>query len=49
MVLPEKTNIEVLSQAIDDEEGLYRLKIGQKVHYLTISTDVFDDDTMCRP
>lgn len=49
MALPEKTDIEVLSQAIDDEEGLYRLRIGQKVHYLTISTDVFDDDTMCRP
>lgn len=49
MALLEKTDIEVLSQAIDDEEGLYRLRVGQKVHYLTVSTDVFDDDTMCRP
>ncbi|KAI0874181.1 alpha-galactosidase A [Hypoxylon argillaceum] len=41
--------IEVLSQEISDEEGMYRIRSGQQVYYLTISTDVFDEDTMCRP
>ncbi|KAI1184140.1 alpha-galactosidase A [Nemania serpens] len=40
---------EVLSQEISDEEGMYRIRSGQHVYYLTISTDVFDEDTMCRP
>ncbi|KAM5345887.1 hypothetical protein ACJ41O_011748 [Fusarium nematophilum] len=44
-----KPDIEVLSQLIDDEDGHYRLRVGRRVHYLTIPTDVFDDDTMCRP
>ncbi|KAI0858013.1 alpha-galactosidase A [Xylaria cubensis] len=42
-------SIEVLSQEISDEEGMYRIRSGQQVYYLTISTDVFDEDTMCRP
>ncbi|KAJ3541690.1 hypothetical protein NM208_g4487 [Fusarium decemcellulare] len=44
-----KESIEILSQLISDEEGMYRVRSGQRVYYLTISTDVFDDDTMCRP
>ncbi|KAI0542538.1 hypothetical protein GGR58DRAFT_452693 [Xylaria digitata] len=42
-------SIEVLSQEISDEEGMYRIRSRQHVYYLTISTDVFDEDTMCRP
>ncbi|KAI0388419.1 alpha-galactosidase A [Xylariaceae sp. FL0594] len=42
-------SMEVLSQEISDEEGIYRIRNGQQVYYLTISTDVFDEDTMCRP
>ncbi|KAI1129910.1 alpha-galactosidase A [Nemania abortiva] len=49
MAVPENS-IEVLSQEISDEEGMYRIRSGQRIHYLTISTDVFDnEDTMCRP
>lgn len=44
-----QSNMEVLSQVIDDENGHYRLRIGRRVHYLTISSGVFDDDTICRP
>lgn len=40
---------EILSQLIDDHHGTYRLRVNQRVHYLTISTDVFDEDTMSRP
>jgi hypothetical protein len=47
--LVPKSKIEILSQEIDDEEGLYRVRAGHKVHYLTIPTTVFDEDTMCRP
>ncbi|KAJ4328632.1 hypothetical protein N0V84_000991 [Fusarium piperis] len=42
-------SIEVLSQEIYDEEGMYRVRLGQRVYYLTIPTNVFDEDTMCRP
>ena len=41
--------IEILSQLIDDTEGSYRVRAGNRVHYVTISTNTFDDDTMCRP
>ncbi|OTA60871.1 alpha-galactosidase A [Hypoxylon sp. EC38] len=44
-----KPNIEILSQVINDENGYYRLRVGRRVHYLIISSDAFDDDTMCRP
>ncbi|KAH9895545.1 alpha-galactosidase A [Xylariomycetidae sp. FL2044] len=47
-VLP-RSDIEVLNQLIDDENGYYRLRAGRRVHYFTIPTDVFDEDTMCRP
>jgi hypothetical protein len=39
----------MLSQRIDDEEGSYRVRAGTRVRYLTIPTDVFDDNTMCLP
>ena len=45
----DKQDIEVLSQLIDDEHGNYRVRVGARVHYITIACDVFDDDTMCRP
>lgn len=44
-----ESRLEVLSQLIDDEDGHYRLRIGRRVHYLTIPSGVYDDDTMCRP
>lgn len=44
-----KSDIEVLSQEINDDFGSYRIRAGQRVHYLTIATDVFDEDTLCRP
>lgn len=44
-----KSDIEVLSQLIGDENGYYRLRVKSRVHYLTISSDTFDEDTMCRP
>lgn len=44
-----KSEIEVLSQEISDEFGFYRIRAGQRVHYVTITASVFDDDTMCRP
>ena len=44
-----KSDIEVLSQLVDDEEGLYRLRGGCRIYYLKIGGDVFDEDTMCRP
>lgn len=47
-VAPEDS-VEILSQEISDEEGMYRVRSGQRVYYLTISTNVFDEDTMCRP
>jgi hypothetical protein len=42
-------DIEVLNQHIDEDNGVYRIRAGQKVHYLHISTTVFDESTMCRP
>ncbi|KFZ07216.1 hypothetical protein V501_06671 [Pseudogymnoascus sp. VKM F-4519 (FW-2642)] len=44
-----KSEIEVVSQEINDDFGSYRIRAGQRVHYVTIPTNVFDDDTMCRP
>ncbi|KAJ0120725.1 alpha-galactosidase a [Diaporthe amygdali] len=44
-----RTSIEVLSQEVNDEQGMYRIRAGQRVHYLTIPADVFDEDTMSRP
>lgn len=43
------STISILNQLIDDTHGNYRVRHGDKVGYLTISTDVFDEDTMCRP
>lgn len=44
-----RSDLEVLSQLIDDDVGSYRIRAGRTVHYLTIAADVFDEDTMCRP
>lgn len=41
--------IEVLCQEIDDEVGEYRIRVGNRVHYLTIDTHVFDRDTLRQP
>ncbi|KAF5693015.1 hypothetical protein FDENT_2453 [Fusarium denticulatum] len=49
-----KSDIEVLSQEIDEEEGQYRVRAGNRVHYVTIpgyasANRIFDQDTLCRP
>ncbi|KAK2748746.1 hypothetical protein FQN57_000327 [Myotisia sp. PD_48] len=44
-----KSELEVLSQEIDEEVGYYRIRTGSKVRYLTIAGDAFDEDTLCRP
>ncbi|KAH6688940.1 alpha-galactosidase A [Plectosphaerella plurivora] len=44
-----KSDMEILNQVIDDERGAYRLRAGQRVYYLFIAVDVFEEDTMCRP
>lgn len=44
-----KSKIEVLSQEISDDFRFYRIRARQRVHYVTIATNVFDYDTMCRP
>lgn len=47
-----KTDLEVLSQEIDDVEAIYRIRAGRRVHYLTISllpSPILDIDTLCRP
>ena len=41
--------IRILDQHIDNEDDVYRIKFGDNVRYLTITTDVFDENTMCRP
>ncbi|KAI7328833.1 hypothetical protein KC315_g6452 [Hortaea werneckii] len=41
--------IKIVNQLISDESGVYRVQRGDRVGYITISTDVFDEDTMCRP
>lgn len=41
--------MEILSQEISDEESMYRVRAGQRAYYPTISTDVFDEETMCHP
>ncbi|KAH9214491.1 hypothetical protein DL95DRAFT_389461, partial [Leptodontidium sp. 2 PMI_412] len=43
------SQIEILNQLIDDEQGIYRVRAGHRVHYVTIPTSTFDEDTMCRP
>lgn len=44
--------IEILCQLISDDgkgEGEYRVRCGDRVHYLAIDAQVFDEDTMCLP
>ncbi|KAB5559954.1 alpha-galactosidase A [Coniochaeta sp. 2T2.1] len=49
MAVLAKSDIEILNQLIDDERGCYRIRLGSRVHYLTIPVGIFDEDTMCRP
>lgn len=44
-----KDDMEVLSQLIDDEQGIYRIRAKSRVHYLTTSSGAFKDHTMNRP
>ncbi|KAK6215029.1 alpha-galactosidase A [Colletotrichum tabaci] len=44
-----KSDMEILNQVIDDKRGAYRLRAGQRIYYLFIATDIFEEDTMCRP
>lgn len=39
----------ILNQEIDEDHGVYRVQHGDQVGYLTIASNVFDEDTMCRP
>ncbi|KAI5865423.1 hypothetical protein GGS23DRAFT_559185 [Durotheca rogersii] len=46
------TDLEILNQEIDDDEAMYRIRAGNRVHYLTITlapSPIFDLDTLCRP
>lgn len=49
MHVPEVPSIDILNQQIDDEDGMYRIRYGSRVGYLSMPADVFDEDTMCRP
>lgn len=44
-----KSELKILSQEIGVEMGHYRVQAGNRVHYLTINCDVYDEDTMSRP
>ncbi|RMZ88328.1 hypothetical protein DV736_g4437, partial [Chaetothyriales sp. CBS 134916] len=44
-----KSKLIVLDQLIDNERSLYRVRAGDRVHYLTILGAVFDQDTMGIP
>ena len=44
-----KSEFEVLSQEISEDCASYRISAGQRVYYLTMASDTFDEDTMCRP
>lgn len=44
-----KSELKILSQEISDEMGYYRIQAGNRIHYLTIDSDVYDEDTMSRP
>lgn len=41
--------MEILSQFIDDLDGYYRVRMGSRVHYIVISVDVFDEETLTQP
>ena len=43
-----KSQLEILNQSIDDEQGTYRIRAAHRVHYLTIPISTFDEHTMCR-
>lgn len=47
-----KTEMEILSQQIGDDDARYRIRVGKRVYYLTIPetpTQIFDEDTLCEP
>ena len=44
-----KSKLEILDQEISNERGVYRVRAGDRVHYLTIPTTIFDEDTMGKP
>lgn len=44
-----KSSIKIPAQQITDEFGLYRILAGERVRYLTIGCDVFDEGKMCMP
>lgn len=47
-----KTDMEVLSQEIWEDEAKYRIRAGKRVHYLTTRVQpdpVFDELTLSRP
>ncbi|KAF5705875.1 hypothetical protein FMUND_11851 [Fusarium mundagurra] len=49
-----KSDIKVLNQEIDEDEGQYRIRAGNRVHYVTIPgyaspNRIFDETTLCRP
>ncbi|KAF5601682.1 uncharacterized protein FSUBG_8047 [Fusarium subglutinans] len=49
-----QSDIEILNQEIDEDEGQYRIRAGNRVHYVTIPghaspNPIFDEDTLCRP
>jgi hypothetical protein len=44
-----KADIQILNQLIDDDDGMYRVRAGSRVHYLRIPTTVFSESTISRP
>ncbi|KAJ5934394.1 alpha-galactosidase A [Penicillium verhagenii] len=47
--MPPEPDIEILSQIMAPECAYYRVRVKQRVHYLTILSGVFDKDTMRQP
>ncbi|KAK4502976.1 hypothetical protein PRZ48_006403 [Zasmidium cellare] len=46
---PVNATSTVLNQLIDDERGIYRMKLDDRVVYMTIPAGTFDSDTMRMP
>lgn len=47
--MPAVPKIKIVNRLISDESGVDRVHYGDRVGYITTSTDVLDEDTMCRP
>ncbi|KAK2731601.1 hypothetical protein FQN57_003276 [Myotisia sp. PD_48] len=43
------SQIQVLSQEIDDEHGYYRIRAGNRVHFVKIDVNAYDEETMRVP